>query len=153
MNPETWARISPLLDQLLDLPVSEHEAWLAAQPGLSPDDAQALRQLLRQHQDAKQQNYLSTGAGPSGADVNSIPILNSATGVGQRIGAWTIEAPLGEGGMASVWLARRSDGRHDAQAAIKLMHRRLFTSALGIDRKSTRLNSSHRNTSRMPSSA
>ena len=47
---------------------------------------------------------------------------------GHRMGPWTIEAPLGEGGMASVWLARRSDGRHDGQAAIKLMHGRLHGS-------------------------
>ena len=33
--------------------------------------------------------------------------------VGHRLGPWTIESPLGEGGMASVWLARRSDGRHN----------------------------------------
>ena len=131
MNPEAWARLSPLLDQLLDLPVSQHDTWLTAQPGLSPDDAVALRQLLLQHQEAKQQNYLNTSARPDDAPVNLISNAGFAAGVGQRIGAWTIEAPLGEGGMASVWLARRSDGRHDAQAAIKLMHGRLFVNPQG----------------------
>jgi serine/threonine protein kinase len=38
-------------------------------------------------------------------------------------GAWTLERPLGSGGMGSVWLARRTDGRYQAAAAIKLPHR------------------------------
>ena len=40
---------------------------------------------------------------------------------GGRIGNYTIERLLGRGGMSEVWLARRSDGRFDAQCAIKLL--------------------------------
>lgn len=41
---------------------------------------------------------------------------------GQVLGAWTLLAPLGSGGMGEVWRARRSDGAHQGEAAIKLLH-------------------------------
>src|SRR5204862_5697276 len=53
--------------------------------------------------------------GPASEDVQ-------ATLVGQTIGAYTLETPLGQGGMGSVWLARRSDGRYEGKVAIKLLN-------------------------------
>jgi len=44
---------------------------------------------------------------------------------GGRIGNYTIERLLGRGGMSEVWLARRSDGRFEAQCAIKLLGARV----------------------------
>ena len=111
----TWARLSPLLDEALDLPAQERAAWLAALQEHAPEDAAALQRLLQRHEAAGRDDFLA-GSAQAGA---AIP------GAGHRIGPWTIEAPLGEGGMASVWLARRSDGRHQGLAAIKLMQGRL----------------------------
>ena len=111
----TWARLSPLLDEALDLPAPERSAWLLALELSTPQDAARLRALLHRHEAAGRANFLA-GSAHAGSGVPA---------AGQRIGPWTVEAPLGEGGMASVWLARRSDGRHDGQAAIKLMHGRL----------------------------
>jgi len=118
MDAARWARLSPLLDQALDqalnLPAVEREAWLAALPAADADD---LRWLLAQGDAADRSDFL---AGDTAATAPRM-----AVGTGQQVGPWTIESPLGEGGMASVWLARRSDGRYDGQAAIKLMHGRL----------------------------
>ena len=111
----TWARLSPLLDEALDLPLRERAAWLADLRAQAPADAAALQVLLEHHDAAGRDGFL-TGSAHGGA---------AGPAAGHRMGPWTIEAPLGEGGMASVWLARRSDGRHDGQAAIKLMHGRL----------------------------
>ena len=41
--------------------------------------------------------------------------------IGKRIGAYRITALLGEGGMATVWLAERCDGSFNQQAAIKCL--------------------------------
>lgn len=40
---------------------------------------------------------------------------------GDRLGAWTLSAELGHGGMGRVYLAERSDGHYDQRAAIKLL--------------------------------
>ena len=40
---------------------------------------------------------------------------------GERLGAWTLLRPLGEGGMGHVFLAERSDGHYQQQVAIKLL--------------------------------
>jgi tetratricopeptide (TPR) repeat protein len=45
-----------------------------------------------------------------------------ATRAGQRIGAYTLVSPIGQGGMGVVWLAERSDGRFERRAAIKFLN-------------------------------
>jgi len=54
-------------------------------------------------------------------------LLSDAPLPGQTFGAYTLEAALGSGGMGSVWLARRNDGRFDGRVAIKLLHLALFS--------------------------
>ena len=41
---------------------------------------------------------------------------------GVTVGAYTLVSPIGHGGMGSVWLASRSDGRFEGQAALKLLN-------------------------------
>ncbi|HEV8241586.1 MAG TPA: serine/threonine-protein kinase, partial [Thermoanaerobaculia bacterium] len=41
---------------------------------------------------------------------------------GLAVGAYTLRAPIGQGGMGTVWLAERSDGRFVGQAAVKLLN-------------------------------
>ena len=54
----------------------------------------------------------------TGPDLPELPIPVG----GQTIGAYTLERPLGAGGMGAVWLGRRSDGRFDGRVAIKLLN-------------------------------
>ena len=51
-----------------------------------------------------------------------LPVPGSATLAGQTLGAYTLVSPIGQGGMGSVWLARRSDGRFEGVAAVKLLN-------------------------------
>ena len=51
----------------------------------------------------------------------------------RSVGNYTLEQPLGHGGMGSVWLARRGDGRFEGRAAIKFLDLALID-AQGIER-------------------
>ena len=51
----------------------------------------------------------------------------------RSVGNYTLEQPLGHGGMGSVWLARRGDGRFEGRAAIKFLDLALID-AQGVER-------------------
>ena len=42
--------------------------------------------------------------------------------IGQKVGSYTLEASIGQGGMGTVWVARRSDGRFEGRAAVKFLN-------------------------------
>src|SRR5579862_8110244 len=46
---------------------------------------------------------------------------SSTTPAGRRLGAWQTIHLIARGGMGEVWLARRADGQHDQQAALKIL--------------------------------
>ncbi len=58
------------------------------------------------------------------------PLLEQSSLTGMTVGAYTLQSPIGEGGMGSVWLASRSDGRYDAKVAVKLLKLALVGRAL-----------------------
>ena len=45
---------------------------------------------------------------------------------GQAIGPYTLVREIGHGGMGTVWLARRTDGRYEGEVAIKFLRSGLF---------------------------
>ncbi|MDQ2766485.1 MAG: serine/threonine protein kinase [Gemmatimonadota bacterium] len=108
LDPERWNRLSPLLDRMLDLSEPEREAWLAELRTSSPEVAAELTSLLA-----------SDSAAEAGSFLVAAPQLTLS---GVELGAYTIERPLGSGGMGSVWLARRTDGRFEGLAAVKLLN-------------------------------
>jgi serine/threonine-protein kinase len=107
-----WQRLSPWLDGLLDRPAEQREPELQRLSREDPQLAADLRSLLS-NEDA---SFLDGQADPWSppADAQSL--------AGSVLGAYTLEAPLGQGGAGAVWRARRSDGRLDQQVAIKLLH-------------------------------
>ena len=115
-TPKNWAQLSPLLDDLLDLPESERPAHLAALQTEHPPLAIELAVLLANLQSAQAQGLL---AQPLSRGKDRIAEASLA---GQRIGAYVLESPLGQGGTGSVWRARREDGRFTGAVAIKLLH-------------------------------
>jgi serine/threonine-protein kinase len=50
------------------------------------------------------------------------PLGPQAGLVGTEVGAYVLERPLGSGGMGTVWLARRADGRFEGEAAVKFVN-------------------------------
>ena len=106
-----WAEIAPLLDEALDLSPQDLVPWLAELEATRPDAARELRRLLDQKAQLDAQGFLE-----------SRPLAPPISLIGQRVGAYMLESLLGEGGMGTVWLARRSDGRFEARVAIKLLN-------------------------------
>ncbi len=111
LTPERWAAIGPYLDRALELPADERARWLAAlrDPALEAD----LLALLDEHAALDREGFLERSPAP----VGPAPALAGAT-----FGAYTLEAPIGQGGMGTVWLARRSDGRFEGRVAVKLLN-------------------------------
>ena len=115
-NPQNWAQLSPLLDELLDLLEPQRLARVAAVRAANPQLGDELAALLANFQSAQVKGFLAT---PLAHGMNSV---SEATLAGQRLGAYVLESPLGQGGTGSVWRARREDGRFTGAVAIKLLH-------------------------------
>jgi serine/threonine protein kinase/tetratricopeptide (TPR) repeat protein len=108
-----WQSLSPLLDHALDLDRAEREHLVRTVRLQSPDLASMLDELLQEHDRAAASGFLDEPADPS-----ALRFL----AVGQTVGAYTLERLLGAGGMGTVWLGRRHDGRFDGQVAVKLLN-------------------------------
>jgi serine/threonine-protein kinase len=105
--------MAQLLDRALDLSPPELESWLAELERSEPDTARALRDALAEKARLEAEGFLE------GNVMRHAPPPSLA---GQRIGAYTLDSLLGEGGMGTVWLAHRSDGRFEGRVAIKLLN-------------------------------
>jgi serine/threonine-protein kinase len=116
LNRALWPRLSPLLDRALDQPPAARTELLATVRAEDPTLAAALEQLLAEHQRVLGSDFLE--APPLGDQPPSL--------AGQSVGGYTLVRPLGMGGMGTVWLARRSDGRFEGQAAVKFVNLALW---------------------------
>jgi serine/threonine protein kinase/tetratricopeptide (TPR) repeat protein len=112
MDTRRWHRASRHLDRALDLPPAERDVCIAALRAEDPDAAADVEALLAEHRMLSAEGFLDARA----AVLPPEPALAGVT-----IGAYTLVSPIGHGGMGSVWLALRSDGRFEGQAALKLL--------------------------------
>ena len=113
VNPDQWRALSPYLDQALTMTEAQRARWLATLRKERPSLADQLEELLDERQAAEEEGYLATG-----------PAV-SAQGhwlEGQTVGAYKLIAEIGQGGMGTVWLAERADGRFERKAAVKFLN-------------------------------
>lgn len=113
---ERWSEISPYLDQALELGADERQRWLRELTAARPAIAADIISLLARHETNGLGQFLEHSPLEALADPQE----------GDRVGAYTLKRSLGRGGMGTVWLADRSDGRFEGQAAIKILKRSRF---------------------------
>jgi serine/threonine protein kinase len=111
MDRARWERASPLLDELLDVAPATRPRLLAALREEDATLADDLAELLGRMDAVEKDAFLESPVTLRGAGM-----------AGQTVGAYTIVRELGEGGMGSVWLAQRTDGRYEGNVAIKFLH-------------------------------
>src|ERR1041385_4533058 len=116
LSAERWRALSPYLDQALDLEDDKRGAWLASIFARDAALAADLQMLLRERDTVQQSRFLERAV-----------IVPSRTAVmpslaGQTLGAYRLVSMIGQGGMGSVWLAERCDGRFEGRAAVKLLN-------------------------------
>ena len=114
-DAERMAYMGPLLDQAVELPPEALRAWLAELSLTDPGAARALEALFASEARLNELGFLTGSA-------RRIGLEDTPTLSGTRIGAYTLERRVGQGGMGSVWLARRSDGRFEGSVAVKLLN-------------------------------
>src|SRR5262245_46901232 len=113
IDRDRWRVLEPLIDHALDLSDEQRVSWLEELRARSPEVAAELTAFLSEEEAADQESFLVE------------PPQISLEGL--EIGAYTLEKPLGSGGMGSVWLARRTDGRFQGRVAVKLMNLALLS--------------------------
>ena len=115
-TPERWRAVSPLLDEALEIAEEKRAAWLASLRERDPALAADLRALLQEYEAVHQSRFLERAVPlpPRTALTTSLE--------GQTLGAYRLTSCIGQGGMGSVWLAERCDGRFEGRAAIKLLN-------------------------------
>jgi serine/threonine-protein kinase len=112
LTPEQWQVLSPYLDQALTLSGEERVRWLESLRKQNPILAGQVHEFLERDRAAEHEGLLDNS-----------PILGTETPglAGQSVGAYRLISAIGHGGMGTVWLAERSDGRFQRKAAVKFL--------------------------------
>ncbi len=120
-------RALALFDAIVDLPDAERQARLAQVAGEDAALAAELARLLAA--DDQSSGVLDRGVkgiAPTLVGELAGELAGTAPGSlapGVQVGAFTLQRPLGSGGMGEVWLARREDGQFVQDVALKLLKR------------------------------
>ena len=114
LSPELkqWQFLSSYLDEALEMRDHELSVWLRSLRAQNPRLAEQLETLLDEHRALSEEGFLEGS-----------PIRMPQVGLaGHTIGPYTLVSQIGQGGMGSVWLAARNDGRFERRVAIKFLN-------------------------------
>lgn len=113
LSPDQWQALSPHLDEALEMTDFERGTWLSSLKSKNPTLAYQLEILLREHHVLSEEGFLEASA----LELPEGPGL-----AGQILGVYTLVSKIGHGGMGTVWLAERSDGRFERRVAVKVLN-------------------------------
>jgi hypothetical protein len=127
-NAGTFMNSSPALGSL---PVSDDHfaARLELLREENPSLARDLKTVLSEHQALGDEGFVKTEIALRQDQPGEAAQDSQTPLIGQRVGAYTLESPIGRGGMGTVWVARRSDGRFEGPAAVKFLNVELLGGA------------------------
>lgn len=110
------ARLRSLFREAAGKGAAERDAWLEAQCADDPALLAELRALLRA--DARTDGVLRGAVAEAAQELDAGDAADSPP---EALGPWRVLRPLGRGGMGTVHLGERADGRWQQQVAIKLV--------------------------------
>ncbi|MBI3477429.1 MAG: serine/threonine protein kinase [Acidobacteria bacterium] len=112
LTPEQWKALGPYLDQALTLSGEERVRWLESLRAENLALAVQVQELLDRDRAAEDEGLLENS-----------PVRPPETPglAGQTVGAYRLISAIGHGGMGTVWLAERNDGRFQRKAAVKFL--------------------------------
>ena len=146
VNPAQLAELSALLEQALDIPVGQRDAWLAATPSTDPVVMAALKRAVQSNATKRDPADVSlvenASAEPPPTDSRSAAaywlrsgrfsdmgfsgiggqsgVADASIVVGATMDRYRLLRAIGSGGMGAVWLAERIDGDIMRPVALKL---------------------------------
>jgi serine/threonine-protein kinase len=115
IDSSRWDELSPFLDEVFELEGDARTAFVERLSTERPDLVPDMRTLLDELQKLDSEKFLLNDP--------SRGVLDAPSHAGRVLGNYTLESPLGRGGMSSVWLAHRSDGHfEELKVAVKLLN-------------------------------
>jgi serine/threonine-protein kinase len=117
---EEWATLSRLLDQVLELPHSERARWIDSLSAEHDAIRPRLRRLLSEGASVASSSFLQTVPKLDAIDGSLPDDEDDAERPPASVGPYSIVRKLSEGGMGTVWLARRTDAMMNRLVALKL---------------------------------
>ena len=113
LSPDQWQALSPRLDEALEMTDDERSTWFSRLRAEDPTLAGQLEMLLEEHRVLSQEGFL---------DERLVELPGTTGLAGQTLGVYTLVSQIGHGGMGTVWLAERNDGRFERRVAVKILN-------------------------------
>ncbi len=107
-------RLAELFEQAVELPDDKRATWIEAACGSDAALREELERLLRA--DARANNFMER---PPALVSGFIDATTRNNEILPQFGPWRALRRIGAGGMGEVWLAERTDGEFEQQAAVK----------------------------------
>ena len=112
MTPERWQKIEAVFQTAADLPTADRRSYLDQACASDHDLRAEVESLL----DSEGLSHVAPAIEEVAQSVSSLSTLE-----GQRLGAYELLTPIGEGGMGTVYKAKRVDGQFEQEVAIKII--------------------------------